>query len=782
MSGVKSLFKKRWIRILLIAAGVLGVLVVVLSFSLTRYIEQHSEEWTGRKIKLSAVWFNPFNCSISLRDVKVYEYRSESVFVAFDELYVNASPWSYVIDGEIRFSEITLERPAVHLKMNSDDSFNYSDLIQRFGSSDESDTLSDSQPVRYVIENICIGEGALDFMQQTFNAGISLHGINASTGTVAWNEPAINYDLDFRLTTGGAVSAKGSYRSDSLLYELSLKTDSLAVDFLLPFADKVLYVRDVTGEINSDLRIIGTTSIPVTSINGRLSLAGFHVADTVGKRVAAIERLALDFGDVQPVKGLYNIRLARVDKPYLRFDITPAGNNLLRLSGSGDDPGAAVGDTVAVANDEIDPYLDFFKLINQYFIEWGREYAINSYAIDSLIISQGTLDFSDYTLKQPFHFLSERLNLSAYEITNASDSIRVSVHSSLNHSGRLIAGMQFNTGNLGDMNLHYVIDSLKIADFSPYSEYYVAHPFWDGIVTFESTTTVSNYHLNSRNRLFVTHLEVGDKVESITAMKLPLKLAVSLLKDVHGNVDLRIPLKGNVNDPKFRVMPVVWQVIGNLIVKAAASPYKLIARAVDAKEEDVRDIKFDYMQSDLRKRQNKTVTLLARILNQKKELTVNLIHVSNEAWETSQYALFKARLDYYATSGQKTELNFDDSLAADRISVSDTAFVRFVEQKTGKAVVTSDIETLCVELSGGQAVIQHALSEATVLRKQVLSDALIRKGVQADRFTISDASKEVIARHRERPKFDIKFDSESGTRAPSDSTMRAQVKSTTGSE
>lgn len=758
---LKSLIKSRWVRVMLIAAALLAGLIVVASFSLTRYIEQHSEEWTGRRVTLGSVWFNPFNCSLTLRNVKVFEYQSDSIFLSFDKLYLNASPWSYWLNDEIRLSEIALSGPFVYLQMNRDERFNYSDLIQRFGGGENDQDTVKHEPVRYVIEKVNIRDGAFRFIQEVFNAGVDINQIQLGTSAVAWNLPTVKYDLTMTMVSGGHLVSRGSFNRDSLTYRMSLKTDSLTLNFLLPFADKVLYVADVRGNINTDLQLTGTSHIPVTSVNGLFSLEDFYLEDTLRKPVASLNLLALHFGDVKPVDGIYNIDIARIDKPYLKFDITPTGNNLLRLTSATTDPiEGSISDTLTIQDASADAYLNFFRLINQYLIEWGREYAINHYSIDSLVVSDGSLELSDYTLKQPFHFLTENMNVGAHEITNATDSIVVTIKSLLNHSGKFDAGMHLSTKNLGDMNVHYTIDSLRIVDFSPYSEHYVAHPFWDGIVSFESSTSVSNHYLKSNNRLFITNLEVGDKVESADAIKLPLRLAVSLLKDVHGNVDLNIPLKGDVNDPKFRVMPVVWQVLKNLIVKAAASPYKLIARAVDAKEEDVRDIKYDYMQSDIRKRQNKTVTLLARIFNQKKTLSATLVHVSNTQWEAVQYALYKARLDYYSESKNKATLTFDDSLAADGISASDTSFMRFVEIKSGKSVRDSDIETLAIELSGGRASIDEALANATTQRKQILSDALQKRGVQPDRFTIVDAPRDIAMRHRERPKFDIQFDGE----------------------
>jgi hypothetical protein len=396
--------------------------------------------------------------------------------------------------------------------------------------------------------------------------------------------------------------------------------------------------------------------------------------------------------------------------------------------------------------------------LGDYFVELGQVYAVHSYAVDSVRLRGGNVEFNDYTLNKQFHFLLEDLSVQANRFYSTEDSLRVNVSSRLNHSGLLDANLVLMPKDTGDMFLEYAVKEVKVSDFSPYSEYYVAHPFWDGVIFFTSTSTIVNNQLDSKNHLFVKHLEVGDKVLSKTAYNLPLKLAVSLLKDVNGNVDLKIPLKGDVNDPKFRVMPVVMKILKDLIVKAAAAPYKVLARTFDANEGDLRDIKYDYLQSDIKRRQQKSLNLLAQVLNQKKVLHAKLVHLNNVEWEKNQYALYECKLRFYCEQQgrDRQHLTLKDSIAIDAVARLDSTFIHYLQTQAGRDV-RGDVEDACVSLVGSQKI--SGMLQAVNEKRVTTLGAYLQERVSAPhRFTIAEGSEKDKAAYREIPKFLILFE------------------------
>ncbi len=118
--------------------------------------------------------------------------------------------------------------------------------------------------------------------------------------------------------------------------------------------------------------------------------------------------------------------------------------------------------------------------------------------------------------------------------------------------------------------------TLNLAPFSPMSEKFIAYPLRKGAFTITSKILVDQGRLDSRHRIRLDSLELGDKVKSPDAPDLPVKLGVSLLQDPSGNINLNLPVRGDLNDPSFSVGGLILKVIVNLLMKAVTSPFALL--------------------------------------------------------------------------------------------------------------------------------------------------------------------------------------------------------------
>lgn len=751
---------RKWIFRWLIIFAVISVTIYVAAASagylLKKYLVEHSEQWTGRKIAIGSIYINPLKLAIQVDDFKGFEAKSDSVFVSFDELYIDAVLFP-LFSKKLVIEKMLLAAPHVRILMRGE-SFNFDDLVKRFSSAESGAPSSSSESYPYRIEKIELRNGDISIYNATFQGGINLEKINASLPVISSSRPQINGKVDWRVTTGGIFNSGFSIHRDSLDYNLLLRGKSLDINFLLPFLDKVMYLSDMEGKVDAELMLGGRFDTPVSEAHGFIRLAEFQLLDTLNKPSVKLDKFEIQFDTVSAVKGDYVIEHVVMDNPYLRLDLTPTGNSLMQSfpsydSGDNSSPRDTLLTKPPVVKDE---YLDFFSLLNKYFVDLGQAYAVRYYAIDSLKINGGDFEFGDYTLDKQFNFLFEDLSLEATKLYSNQDSLRIKMNSKLNNSGILDANLVLLPKDTGDLKLSYTIDELKVSDFSPYSEYYVAHPFWDGVVYFNSSSTIINSQLDSKNHILIKHLEVGDKVVNKTAYNLPLKLAVSLLKDVHGDINFTVPVKGNINDPKFKVFPIILKILKDLIVKAVAAPYKLLVRTFNANEDDLRDVKYDYLQSDIEKRQSKALNAVARVLNKKKELRAELVHMNNPDWEKNQYALFEVKRLFYMETKNKDQLTLEDSLAIDQIARLDTAFVQFIKQKSGKEI-TSDIEAACVDLVG-QDKISQLLADMNEKRTVQLTEYLAEKCEGSDQFTVLEAAQKDKARYHERPKFLIRFE------------------------
>ncbi|EHP38274.1 hypothetical protein OR16_38192 [Cupriavidus basilensis OR16] len=126
---------------------------------------------------------------------------------------------------------------------------------------------------------------------------------------------------------------------------------------------------------------------------------------------------------------------------------------------------------------------------------------------------------------------------------------------------------------------------VELTRLTPYAAKYAGYPITKGKLTVDVAYKVENGKLDARNHLYLDQLTFGDKVDSPSATKLPVLLAVSLLKDRNGVIDINLPVSGSLSDPEFSIGGVILRVIVNLLAKAITSPFSLIGSAFGGGDE-----------------------------------------------------------------------------------------------------------------------------------------------------------------------------------------------------
>lgn len=135
------------------------------------------------------------------------------------------------------------------------------------------------------------------------------------------------------------------------------------------------------------------------------------------------------------------------------------------------------------------------------------------------------------------------------------------------------------------LNLTFSNRNMQLPAFTPYMEKYVGYPLNRGKLSLVLAYEIKNKEVKAENKFIIDQFMLGARNESPDATKLPLKLAIALLKDRNGKIDLDVPVTGRIDDPQFRIAPIIGKVIMNLITKAATSPFKLFGALVGGGEE-----------------------------------------------------------------------------------------------------------------------------------------------------------------------------------------------------
>jgi hypothetical protein len=133
---------------------------------------------------------------------------------------------------------------------------------------------------------------------------------------------------------------------------------------------------------------------------------------------------------------------------------------------------------------------------------------------------------------------------------------------------------------------------LELTTMTPYSGHFAGYKIDKGKLSVDLSYKIDQRKLDAEQHFVIDQLQLGDPVESPDAVHLPLKLAIALLKDRNGVIDLPLPITGSLDDPQFKVGPIIWHALVNLLEKAVTAPFAALGRLFGGHGEEMKFIDF----------------------------------------------------------------------------------------------------------------------------------------------------------------------------------------------
>jgi len=181
------------------------------------------------------------------------------------------------------------------------------------------------------------------------------------------------------------------------------------------------------------------------------------------------------------------------------------------------------------------------------------------------------------------------------------------------------------------------VRDLELAPLSTYSARYAGYGIERGKLSVDVAYKVlPDGQLTANNKLVLNQLKFGDKVPDATS-SLPVKLAVALLADRNGVIDIDLPVSGSLNDPQFRLMPIVFKIIGNLIVKAITAPFSLLASALGGGGDELSMVSFEPGSAVLSDAAKASLAKVAKALQERPALKMTVVGTASLEVERDAY-------------------------------------------------------------------------------------------------------------------------------------------------
>ena len=625
--------KKIILRTLLALFVIIVIGLILLPGLATNYAINHSKERIGRQIDMDKLKVNYFSSKITATNFKMFEADEKEIFIAFDTLIVDLKPFQLFFDVFVmeQFYLKGLETTCVKY----DSTFNFDDLIafhKNKKSTPETDS-SANEPIQFHLSNIQLNDAKFIFDNKPINHIADLEDISFSIPYIGWDQEEKS-EADFRFIFENDGYFESSINADPIGgdFDAEITLHTLKLDAFQEYLKEYVNIDSFQGVFNSSISISGNIKEAEKSLlSGNVEVLDFLLKDNNSKEFLGVKKLDCKLDKIDLFNAQFIADSVIVSEPYVYFELKDSSNNFSTIFNTSERKNRKKS-----KKSNEDPALkDSSKKLY--------------YAINSLIIDKGVIDYKDKLTDEPFDYHLSNLKLNSDSIFSTSEWLDIYSTMLLNNRGKLVAEVGFNPSNPYEIKLDYVITDFQLTDLNIYSRFYMGFPILYGDMYYKSHTQIVKNQLSSENKLVIHNAELGDKKGGL--FDLPVKFALFLLKDRHGVIDLDVPVRGDLNDPKVNLRKIIWKTFKNLIVKVATAPFDFLAGLITVDPKDIKSIDYKYLDTLLTPKIQRQLDLLLELEQKKEGLDIKLVYFNDTEKEKTNLAkVFEEQSDTSETT------------------------------------------------------------------------------------------------------------------------------------
>lgn len=422
------------------------------------------------------------------------------------------------------------------------------------------------------------------------------------------NKSPFTLKLDTAVGKQGKLQASGQVNLAPVTAKLDVSTRDIDLRIAQAYISPFIQLELRSGMLASDLKVDLQNTAPLAfTVTGTATVNQLHTLDTIKDR-DFVKWQQLDLNGLSYVHGdALTIDQVKLLQPYARFiineDRTTNVDDLLIPQPAGATKSTAEK-PVAASN--------------------SKPLGIRIGKID---INDGSANFADLTLTPNFATAVQQLNGQVGTIDNRQPApAKVDIKGKVDRYAPVTIKGALNPFNpMASLDIATSFKRVELTTLTPYSGKFAGFRIRKGRLNLDVHYLITNGQLKAENKLVIEQLQLGEKVDSPDAVDLPIRLAVALLKDTDGTISIELPVTGDLNNPQFSVMPIVWQTLRNLVLRAAQAPFKFIGGLVSGgSSQDLGTVAFSAGSSDLSGDAQAALDKLATALNERPELRLEI--------------------------------------------------------------------------------------------------------------------------------------------------------------
>ncbi|WP_153023012.1 DUF748 domain-containing protein, partial [Rhodanobacter thiooxydans] len=494
-------------------------------------------------------------------------------------------------------------------------------------------------PWRWSIAHLGLDGGAVDFTDQAVGGKPVVVQLKSLKGNLDELDDKLGEARPFKLEGAidrGSFTASGKLRPSPLGADLQLSTRQLDIARFEPYISVSLNVVVAGAQVTSNgkLHYDGRGDTPKLRYRGNAALERVRVQDKLTGddflrwRTLNVSNLDAEIGRGAPRMHLGSLVLTSF---YARMIINADGK--LNLSDVVASPEAAPVSVTRATTTPTAPPPKPAPSAPAAVTSTSVAAAATPAAppadirIGGITLVNGQLNYTDNFIKPNYTANLTKLTgrIGAFGTTPGDPPAALSVQAALDDSSPVdIDGSINPLQPVAFLDIKGKANEVELTRLAAYSTKYTGYPITAGKLSADVHYMLDQRKLNADNHIFITQLTFGERSESPGIRHLPVKLAVALLKDTQGNIDVNVPVSGSLDDPQFSLGGMIWRAFGNLIAKAVTAPFRLLAGAFGG-HEDLGYVEFAPGSAVLDAKAQERLGKIVALLQQKPSLKLGIV-------------------------------------------------------------------------------------------------------------------------------------------------------------
>ncbi|MFH0731010.1 MAG: DUF748 domain-containing protein [Pseudomonadota bacterium] len=286
--------------------------------------------------------------------------------------------------------------------------------------------------------------------------------------------------------------------------------------------------------------------------------------------------------------------------------------------------------------------------------------------IGTLRVEDGNMVFADLSLKPKFMTRIHSLKGMVSGLSSSENSLaQIQLDGGVDQYGFVkVTGALDLRDIKRSTEIGMVFQNVELTSVTPYSGKFAGRGIKSGKLSLNLDYKIQNNRMLGDNKIIVDNLELGAHVDSPEAVNLPLDLAVALMKDANGKIDIGLPVSGDLNDPRFSLGPLIWKAFVNLITKAITAPFRALGSLFGGAEETFDAVVFDSGKAELTPPEKEKLKKLSEALQKRPQLGLIVQGRYSPEADGLEFKKSRVRLAVGALTGEKFSTG-EDSVPLD---------------------------------------------------------------------------------------------------------------------